>query len=63
MLELIVERWRDPASGETYRWSLWEGGRRIAMGGPHGSADAAERDATSQSLRSLGRQPERVTRL
>lgn len=63
MLELMIERWSDPARGDSYRWSLWDSGKRIAMGGPHRSVDESEREALGVCGKKLGRQPDRVTRL
>ena len=63
MLELIIERWSDPAEGDSFRWSLWQDGRRLGMGGPHDSAAASEAEALALALDRLGKRPDRTTRL
>jgi hypothetical protein len=63
MLELMIECWKDPASGESYRWSLWFDGKRVGMGGPHKTVEESERDALAVCQRQLGRKPNRMTRL
>ena len=63
MLELMIERWSDPSEGDSFRWSVWEDGKRIAMGGPHDTAAESEADALGLLQRRLGRRPDRVTRL
>lgn len=62
-LELIVDRWSESGAPDRFRWSLWEDGRRVAMGGPHRSAAESEAEATALAGRRLGRKPDRVTRL
>ena len=63
MLELIVERWTGFDGSVDYRWSLWQDGKRLQMGGPHASADASEREATEYCHKSFKRTPDRVERL
>ena len=62
MIELIVERWSG-LDGTSYRWSLWRDGKRLAMGGDHATAEAAEAEATAACVQTYGARPERVTRL
>jgi len=62
-LELIVDRWSETGAPDSFRWSLWEDGRRIGMGGPHRSAAESEAEAMALAERRLGRRPDRVTRL
>jgi hypothetical protein len=63
MLELIIERWTQPASGTSFRWSLWQDGKRVLMGGPHNTQETSEQDGAAQCRAQLGRAPDRVTRL
>lgn len=63
MIELMIETWKDPASGDSYRWSLWFEGKRIGMGGPHKTSEESEREAVTACERQLGRRPNRITRL
>jgi hypothetical protein len=63
MLELIIERWTEPKTGTTFRWSLWQDGQRILMGGPHKSGETSENDGLRECEEQLGRAPDRVTRL
>lgn len=63
MLELIIERWSDLTAGTAYRWSLWQDGKRVLMGGPHKTAEASEQDGRVHCKAELGRTPDRVTRL
>ena len=62
-LRLVIERWNRPRGAIDYRWSLWHAGKRVAMGGPHGSAEEAENEAQAACLKSLGRKAEAVERL
>lgn len=64
MLELMLETWSTPRNGTTYRWSLWQDGRRVASGnGLHPSLDEAEADGRRYCDEKVGRPPARVTRL
>jgi hypothetical protein len=62
-LEVIVERWSNPDKSTDYRWSVWRGGQRVQMGGPHASADDSERDATEFCRKSFKRTPDRIEHL
>jgi hypothetical protein len=62
MIELVIERWSEP-DGTTYRWSLWRAGKRVAMGQPQDSAEAAEAAAIAACVQEFGVRPERVTAL
>lgn len=63
MHEIIIERWNNRDGTQDHMWSLWHDGRRLEMGGPHQTAAAAEAEALAHCQRSLGRHPDRVTRL
>jgi hypothetical protein len=63
MLELIIERWTQPASGTSFRWSLWQDGKRVLMGGPHKTAETSEQDGHAECQAQFDRAPDRVTRL
>ena len=62
MIELILERWIDPG-GTTFRWSVWRGGMRLGMGGPHADLQASEAEARSWCEKTVGQAPDRVTTL
>ncbi len=61
--ELIIEHWRNLDGSSHFMWSLWQDGRRLEMGRPTGSADKAEQQGQTWCAKSLGRKPDRVTRL
>jgi hypothetical protein len=61
--ELIVEHWRNLDGSSHFMWSLWQGGRRLEMGRPTASADQAEQQGVAWCQKSLGRPPDRLTRL
>jgi hypothetical protein len=63
MMELIIECWTEPKTGTTYRWSLWQDGKRVSMGGPHKTADVSEHDGRRECEEAYGRAPDRITRL
>jgi hypothetical protein len=62
-IEVIVERWSNPDRSTDYRWSVWRGGSRVQMGGPHDSAAASEREAIEFCRKSFQRAPDRIERL
>jgi hypothetical protein len=62
MIEIMVERWSGRDGGEEFRWSLWQNGRRLTMGGPHPTAEASEAEARAACAK-LQLEPGRVTRL
>ena len=64
MIEIIIERWTNPGGATDFRWSVWRDGHRIQMGPDvHSSAEAGEREALEFCRRSLGCEPDKVTRL
>jgi len=63
MLELKFETWSHPKTGTTYRWSLWQDGKRLAIGGPHSSPDESEAEAREFCAERIRLSPDRVTRL
>lgn len=63
MLELIIERWTQPVSGTSFRWSLWQDGKRVQMGGPHKTAAISEHDGLADCQEQFGRAPDRITHL
>ena len=63
MLEVMIEQWSNRDGTTDYLWSAWQNGTRIQMGGPHDSADGAEREASEYCRRALGADPDVVTRL
>jgi hypothetical protein len=62
-IEVIIERWGSPDKSVEYRWSVWRGGARVEMGGPHRSAEESERDAVAFCRKRFDRAPERIERL
>lgn len=63
MIKIIIERWQYPDGRTDHLWSVWQDGKRIGMGGPHGSAEAAEAEAETACRQALGRAADRVERL
>ena len=63
MIEVIIERWTSLAKSTDFRWSVWQDGSRIQMGGPHRSLEESEGEALAYCRTSLGRKPDRVERL
>lgn len=63
MIEVMVETWSSPQTGTTFRWSLWQDGKRVAMGGPHAAVGDSESDARKFCIDQFDRPPDRVTRL
>jgi len=62
-IEVIVERWTNLDKSTDYRWSVWRGGTRVEMGGPHPSAEASEDAAVEYCRKSFKRAPDRIERL
>lgn len=60
MLNVIVERWSNADGSTDYHWSVWQDGRRIQMGGKHGSAEAAEQEARLYCQQALAVEPDGV---
>lgn len=63
MIEIIIERWTQRDGRTDFMWSLWQGGKRAAIGQPTDSAEEAEALALDACRRVLGRDPDRITRL
>lgn len=63
MVKIIIERWQYPDGRTEHLWSVWQEGKRIGMGGPHKSADAAEAEAQSACQKSLGKAADQIERL
>lgn len=63
MIELIIERWGNLDGSSHYLWSVWQDGRRIEMSGRIAGAESAEALGRAWCEKSVGRQPDRVTRL
>lgn len=62
-LDIIIERWSNLDKSTDYRWSVWQGGSRVNMGGPHPSAEESEREAVTFCRKSLKREPDRIEHL
>lgn len=64
MIEVMIDCWTKPEGGADYLWSVWHEGKRIQLG-PHayGDADICETEARDYCAKTLGCQPDRVTRL
>ncbi len=64
MIELFIERWTSSQGGTEYRWSVWNGGLLIEFSS-HVNSDDAECEAEGRDfcVRSLGRQPDKFTKL
>lgn len=63
MIEVIIERWIQRDGRTDFLWSIWQDGKRVAMGQPLGAAGKAEAEALELCRRALGREPDRITRL
>jgi len=63
MIEVIIERWTQRDGHTDFLWSLWQHGKRTAMGEPHASAGEAEAQALAACRRTFRREPDRVTKL
>ena len=63
MIELIIERWGSLDGSSHFLWSVWQDGKRIEMSGRIAGAESAEALGRAWCEKSLGRQPDRVTRL
>ncbi len=62
-LEVMIEKWSRRDGSDDYLWSLWQGGKRVTMGGHFDSADAAETAARQFCRQRLGAEPDKVTRI
>jgi hypothetical protein len=63
MHEVMIERWNNRDGSQDVLWSVWQDGKRVHMGGPLPTADAAEAEARAFCRKALGREPDRVTTL
>ncbi len=64
MIEVIIERWTGPDSTTVHRWSVWQVGHRIEMGGrAFTDGDDCETEALEFCVKALGQKPDKVTRL
>jgi hypothetical protein len=63
MVELIIERWGSLDGSSHYLWSVWQDGKRLEMSGRITGAESAEALGWAWCEKSLGREPDRVTRL
>jgi len=62
-LEIMIEKWSNRDGSDDFLWSLWDGGKRVSMGGHFESAEAAEAAARQFCRQRLGADPDRITRL
>ncbi len=64
MIEVFIEHWTRPDSTTVHRWSVWQVGHRIEMGGKAFlDADDCETEALDFCVKALGKKPDKVTRL
>ncbi|MEA2783470.1 MAG: hypothetical protein QOK29_5014 [Rhodospirillaceae bacterium] len=63
MIELVIEKWGNPDGSAHYVWSLWQDGKRLEMSGRIAGAETAEVLGRAWCEKSVGRAPDRVTRL
>ena len=63
MIELIIERWTNLDGSSHYLWSVWEDGKRLEMSGRVAGSESAEALGRAWCQKSMGRGPDRVTRL
>jgi hypothetical protein len=63
MVEIVIERWTNADGSTDHLWSLWRDGDRLQFGRKHKTSEEAEAEALEFCHRSLGVQPDRVTRL
>ncbi len=63
MIEVVLERWTGADGTTEYRWSVWQDGHRIEMGGrAFTDADDCETEAEFY-VKALGKKSDKVTRL
>ncbi len=56
MIEVIIERWTGPDITTVHRWSVWQVGHRIEMGGrAFTDADDCETEALEFCVKALGK--------
>ena len=63
MVELVIERWSNVDGSSHYLWSVWHDGKRLEMSGRIAAPESAEAQGRAWCEKSLGRSPDRVTRL
>jgi hypothetical protein len=63
MIELIIEEWSNLDGSAHHLWSVWREGKRVEMSGRIASAETAESQGRAWCQKSLGKAPDRVTRL
>ncbi|MFI4988485.1 MAG: hypothetical protein ACHQF3_13690 [Alphaproteobacteria bacterium] len=63
MIEVIIERWTQRDGHTDFLWSIWQDGKRTAMGDPLASGETAETQALAACRRTFKREPDRVTKL
>ena len=63
MIELMIERWGNLDGSSHYLWSVWQDGKRLEMSGRIAGAESAEALGRALCEKSLGRAPDKVTRL
>jgi hypothetical protein len=62
MLEIMIERWSLLEGRIEFRWSVWQDGRRIVMGGPNSACEDAEAAARAW-CHEVGLEPDRISQL
>jgi hypothetical protein len=63
MIELIIDSWSNLDGSSHYLWSVWRDGKRVEMSGRIASAESAESLGRAWCEKTVGRPPDRVTRL
>jgi hypothetical protein len=63
MIELIIERWSNLDGSSHYLWSVWQDGKRLEMSGRIAGVESAEALGRAWCEKTIGRGPDRVTRL
>jgi hypothetical protein len=63
MIELIIERWGALDGSSHFLWSVWQDGKRLEMSSRIPGSESAEALGRAWCQKTLGRGPDRVTRL
>lgn len=63
MIELIIEHWKNLDGSSQYLWSVWRDGKRLGVSRPTSLPEDAEQQGLDWCRKSIGGQPDRVTRL
>jgi hypothetical protein len=63
MIELIIESWSNLDGSTHYLWSVWRDGKRLEMSGRIASAEVAESLGRTWCETTIGRPPDRISRL